>query len=220
MTGCIHALMLTHTYRRASCATTASPAPLLCRFCRTTKRQAARKCRTSSAQCMTCCTPQLQRPVLLHNLMLLPPSYMSTAPLSSEEHQKSRVLQPKTSNISAQQAGMYGMVLADSAASPKFLVQPFKSITSPAQTPASLSDTAFELHSSQDFGDVAGPGAEGVSEDAHLAHCFSIPGQIDLHEHGTGIGGISEGAQAISTPRQVQIQDRSVSCLSCSQIMI
>jgi hypothetical protein len=169
---------------------------------------------------MTCCTPQLQRTVLLHNLMLLPPSYMSTAPLGSEEHQKSRVLQPKTSNISAQQAGMYGMGLADSAASPKLQVQPFKSTTSPAQTPMSLSDTAFELHSTQDFGDVASSAVDRVPEDAHLAHCLSIPGQIDLHEHGTGNGGILEGAQAISTPRQVQIQDRSVSCLSSSQIMI
>ena len=112
------------------------------------------------------------------------------------------------------------MVLADSAASPKLQVQPFKNTISPAQTPASLSDTAFELHSSQDFGDVASSAAEGVSEDAHLAHCLSIPGQIDLHEHGSGIGGTSEGAQAISTPRQVQIQDRSVSCLSCSQMEI
>ncbi len=152
--------------------------------------------------------------------MLLPPSYMSTAPLGSEEHQKSRVLQPKTSNISAQQAGMYGMGLADSAASPKLQVQPFKSTTSPAQTPMSLSDTAFELHSTQDFGDVASSAVDRVPEDAHLAHCLSIPGQIDLHEHGTGNGGILEGAQAISTPRQVQIQDRSVSCLSSSQIMI
>ncbi len=165
---------------------------------------------------MTCCTPQLQCPVLLHNLMLLPPSHMSTAPLSSEEHQKSRVLQPKTSNISAQQPGMYGMVLPDSAASPKLQVQPFKSMMSPAQTPMSLSDTAFELHSSQDFGDVASSAVDRVPEEAHLAHCLSIPGQINLHEHGTVDGSVSEGAQTISTPRQVQI-DRSVACLSCSQ---
>ncbi len=169
---------------------------------------------------MTCCAPQLQCPVLLHNFMLLPPLYMSTPPPSSEEHQKSRVLQPKTSNISAQQTGMYCMVLADSAASPKLQVQPFKSTMSPAQTPMSLSDTAFELHSSQNFGDVASSAAEGVPEDSHLAHCLSIPGQIDLHEHGSGIGGTSEDAQAVSTPRQVQIQDRLVSCLSCCQIMI
>ena len=152
--------------------------------------------------------------------MLLPPTYMSTAPLTPEEHQKSRVLQPKTSNISAQQAGMYGMAFADSAASPKLQVQPCNSTMSPAQTPTSLSDTAFELHSSQDFGDVVSSAVERVPEDAHLAHCLSIPGQIDLHEHGTIDGSVSEGAQAISTPRQVQIQDRSVRCLSCSQLVI
>ena len=166
---------------------------------------------------MTCCTPQLQRLILLHNLMLLPPSPISTAPLSPEEHQKSRVLQPKTSNISAQQAGMYGMAFAGSAVSPKLQVQPFKSTMSSAQTPTSLSDTAFELHSSQDFRDVASSAAERVLEDAHMAHCLSIPGQVDLHEHGTVDGSMSEGAQAISTPRQVQIQDRSVACLSFSQ---
>ncbi|KAL0055091.1 hypothetical protein WJX82_006902 [Trebouxia sp. C0006] len=60
----------------------------------------------------------------------------------------------------------------------------------------------------QAFGDVASSAVDRVPEDAHLAHCLSIPGQIDLHEHGTGNGGILEGAQAISTPRQVQIQDR------------
>jgi len=100
------------------------------------------------------------------------------------------------------------MVLPDSAASPKLQVQPFKSM--------SLSDTAFELHSSQDFGDVASSAVDRVPEEAHLAHCLSIPGQINLHEHGTVDGSVSEGAQTISTPRQVQI-DRSVACLSCSQ---
>ena len=166
---------------------------------------------------MTCCTPQLQCPVLLHNLMLPPPLHMSAAPFSPEEHQKPRVLQPKTSNIFSQQAGMYGMVFADSAVSPKLQVQPIKSTTSPAQTPTSLSDTAFELHSSQAFGDVASSAAEKVPEDAYLAHCLSIPGQVDLHEHSTVDGSMSEDTLAISTPRQIQIQDRSVACLSCSQ---
>lgn len=157
---------------------------------------------------MTCCTPLLQRLVSPHNLMLLPPSYMSTVPLSPEEHQNSRVLQPKTSNISAQQAGMYGMAFAGSAVSPKLQIQPLNSRVSPAQTPTSLSDTAFELHSSQHFADVTSSAAGRVSEYAQLAHCLSIPGQIDLHDHGTLDGSTPEGAQAISTPRQVHNQDR------------
>ncbi|DBA74244.1 TPA: Inositol polyphosphate phosphatase-like 1b [Trebouxia sp. C0004] len=140
--------------------------------------------------------------------MLVLPSYTSTAPHSPEEHQKLRILQPKTSNISVQKAGIYGMAFADSAVSPKLQIQPCNSIMPPAQTPMSLSDTAFELHSSQGFTDMASSAAERVSEDAHLMHCLSIPGQIDLHEHGTGDGSMSEGAQPIDTPRQVQIQDR------------
>ena len=149
--------------------------------------------------------------------MLLPPLHTSAVPLDPEEHPKSRVLQPKTSNISAQQAGIYGMAFVDSAVSPKLQFQPCNSTLSPAKAPTSLSDTAFELHSSEDFRDVASSAAEKVPEDVHLAHCLSIPGQVDLHEHNTVDGSMSEGAQAISTPRQVQIQDRSVPCLSRSQ---
>ena len=133
--------------------------------------------------------------------------------LDSEEQQKSRVLQPKT-NISAHQAGMYGTALTGTAVSPKLQHQPVKTATSPAQPPMSLSDTAFELHSSHDWGDVAQSASETDLGNMHLAHSLSIPGQVDAHEGNAAIARVTEevhSAEAVSTPRQVQMhEDRSV----------
>lgn len=134
--------------------------------------------------------------------------------LDSEEQQQSRVLQPKTSNISAHQAGMYGMALTGSAVSPKLQHQPVKTATSPAQQPMSLSDTAFELHSNQDWGNVAQSASEPDLGNMHLAHSLSIPGQVDSLEGNAAIASATEevhSAEAVSTPRQVQMhEDRSV----------
>lgn len=134
--------------------------------------------------------------------------------LDSEEQQQSRVLQPKTSNISAHLAGMYGTALTGSAISPKLQHQPVKTVPSPAQQPMSLSDTAFELHSSQDWGNVAQSASETDLGDMHLAHSLSIPGQVDTLEGNAAIASATEevqSAEAVSTPRQVQMhEDRSV----------